>query len=224
MNAYNKEDLRKLISGLVDHSDASTFKVLGIDETGAANQMLKGGQFDDLVTSTLATSRAISDGTVGASYGTVVEEGDGSFHKTTITLGGAFSAIVGGTNLGLGRLIYTFPSGMIRINTVIFNGVALQQTESHVTADTPELGLGSVIAVGAITQLSATSTFEDILTGQVMGDCDGTGKIVAAVSDFTILSAAAHTLHLNVADGWAASGDAALGFTGDVVITWEFLS
>jgi hypothetical protein len=39
-----------------------------------------------------------------------------------------------------------------------------------------------------------------------------------------MLAAAAHTVHLNVADTWAASGDAALGFTGEVVITWELLS
>lgn len=221
MGYLDKKALIDLILGLVNHTTASTYKILGIAESGPAGQTLKGAEFDVLVADTLANNTT-SIGTVGASYGAVVEEGTGSFHKTTITLDGDFSAIVGGTDLALGRLIYTFPAGMIRVNSVVFNGVTLQETDSNINADTPELGLGSVIASGAVAVLS--STFEDILTGQVMTDCDGTGKTVALVSDFTVLSAAAHTVHLNVADGWAASGDAALGFTGDVVITWEYLS
>ena len=162
-------------------------------------------------------------GTNGA-YGTVEEYGDGNYHKTVLTLAGAFGAIAGGANLGVGRLVYTFPAGVIRILTATMNGLALQQTQGNVTADTPELGLGTVIASGAVAVLSGTATFEDILTGQVMGDCDGTAKLAAVGNTLTILAAAAHTVHLNVADGWAASGDAALGFAGEVVITWEFLS
>jgi len=223
MGYLDKKHLIDLMIGLSNHTDPTTYKLLGTNETAPAGQTIKGGEFDVLVHNTLAAN-TVSVGAVGSSYGTVVEEGTGTFHKSTITLGGAFGAIVGGASLGLGRLIYTFPAGIIRINSVAFVGVALQQTEGNVTADTPELGVGSVIAVGAVSVLSGTGTFEDILTGQVMTDCDGTGKTVALVSDFTVLPAAAHTVHLNVADGWAASGDAALGFTGDVVITWEFLS
>jgi hypothetical protein len=161
--------------------------------------------------------------TVGiVSEGTVVEEGNETFHKTTITLSGTFGTIAGGANLSVGKLIYTFPAGVIRVVSVALNGVALTQSDGNVTADTPELGLGSVIGSGVVAVLS--STLEDILTAQVMGDCDGTAKLAVAASSFTMLAAAAHTVHLNVADGWAADGDAGLGFTGEVVITWELLS
>ena len=218
-----KKELIDLIFGAANHTEPSSFKILGVDESGPAGQTLKGGEFDVLVNASLAAN-ITNTGAVGASYGTVLEEGTGSFHKTTITLGGALGAITGGASLGVGRLIYTFPAGIIRVNTVFFNAVVLQQTEGNVTADTPDVGLGTTIASGAVAVLSGTGAFENILTGQTFTDCDGTAERVGAVSTLLLDAAADHTVHLNVADGWAASGDAALGFTGDVVITWEFLS
>jgi hypothetical protein len=160
-------------------------------------------------------------GTAGADA-TVVEYGGKDFHKTVITLDGAFGAIAGGAALALGNLIYTFPAGVIRVNSVAVNTLAIQQTEGNVDADTPEIGIGSTIGTGVAATLATTT--DDILPGVAITDCDGTAILRVASSTFTMLAAAAHTVHLNVADTWAASGDAALGFTGEVVITWELLS
>jgi hypothetical protein len=153
----------------------------------------------------------------------VKEHGDGTFHKTVISLDGVLPAIAGGGNLRVGRLIYTFPAGVIRIISAYFNNVAIQQTTGNITADTPDVGLGTVIASGAGATLDGTATFEDILTGQTFADCDGTGKKSGAASTFIIAAAGAHTVHFNVADGWAADGDPAAIISGDVVLTWEFL-
>lgn len=223
LNDNDKGALVQLILSTIDHTTPSTFKMLGVDESGAAGKTLKGGQFDSLVAKSDAAT-TINVGAVGATYGTVVEKGNGNFHKTTITLDGAFSAIAGGADLAVGRLIYTFPAGVVRINSVFLNGLALQQTEGNVTADTPDVGLGTTIASGAVDVLGGTAAFENVLTGQTFTDCDGTAERVGAASTLVLTAADDHTLHLNVADGWAASGDVALGFTGDIVITWEFLS
>ena len=58
---------------------------------------------------TTDNTNAKNIGTNGA-YGTVEEYGDGNYHKTVLTLAGAFRAIAGGADLGVGRLIYTFPA------------------------------------------------------------------------------------------------------------------
>lgn len=166
--------------------------------------------------------QTLNVGTIG-SYGTVAEYGDGTFHRTVISLSGALPAIAGGANLAVGRLIYTFPAGNIRVLSACFKSVAITQTQGNITADTPDMGLGTVIASGAVATLDGTATFENILTGQTMADCNGTGKIAAVASTTTIISTAAHTVYLNVADGWAASGDAAAAISGDVIITWEYL-
>lgn len=167
--------------------------------------------------------QTLNVGAVGTAYGTVQEYGSGSFHKTVISLAGALGAIAGGANLAVGRLIYTFPAGNIRIFTACLKSVAITQTQGNINADTPVVGLGTVIASGAVALLNGTATFENILAGQALADCNGTGKIAAVASTLTVLSTAAHTVHLNVADGWAASGDTGALISGDVIITWEYL-
>jgi hypothetical protein len=161
-------------------------------------------------------------GDIKGEGGDIKEEGNEVFHKTTITLDGAFGAIAGGAALALGNLIYTFPAGVIRINTVALNNIKIQQTEDNVTADKPQLGVGTTIGTG-VTAILATTT-DNLLAGVAIEDCDGTAVLRATASNLTILATAAHTVHFNIADDWAASGDAALGFTGEVVITWELLS
>jgi hypothetical protein len=226
MTNNDKKELIQLILGASTLTDSSKFKLLGINEDVPAGQTLVTGEFDVLHAEAVATN-ITNNGAVNATYGTVVEAGNGILHRTTITLAGAFGAIVGGTDLALGRLIYTFPAGVIRVNTVFLNGLALQQTEGNVTLDTPDVGIGTTLGAGAIATLDAGSEMENLLTGQAFTDCDGTAERLGAPTPLAtcIIDAAAdHTVHLNIADGWAASGDLALGFTGDVIITWELLS
>lgn len=156
-----------------------------------------------------------------------MEYGDSRMHTTVLTLHTTLPAIVGGTDLGLGKLLYTLPAGAVMINASSMN-VAITQTEDNITADTPVVGLGTVIASGAVTDLNGTATFENINTGKAAADCDGTATVQTAIPTaavpFIMETADAHTIHLNVADGWAADGDAAAIVTGTVVLQWVKLS
>lgn len=164
-------------------------------------------------------------GTAEAAYVSDVKEyGDSTIHKTILTLQGALPAIAGGANLAVGRHIYTFPVGNIRVITSAFDDVAITQTDGNIDADTPDVGLGTVIASGAVATLT-TATFENILTGQTFADCDGTGKSAGVASTLYLAEdTTGAKVHFNVADGWAASGDAGALISGKVVISWEFLS
>lgn len=190
------------------------------------------GKFDSDLTSTgdLSISGDTQDqttitniGTVPASI-TVVENGDGNNHTTTLTLAGVLPAITGGVDQAIGLLIYTFPDGAIVINHAYIT-VGITQSEGNINADTPEVGLGTVIGTGVVAVLS--TTLEDILTGQVAANCTGTATVKTAIPTaavpFIIETGDAHTLHFNAADGWAASGDLAATVAGTVIIDWSFI-
>jgi hypothetical protein len=101
--------------------------------------------------------------------------------------------------------------------------VAITQTEDNITADTPDIGIGTVIGSGVVNVLGGTATFENILTGQTAADCDGTATVKTVDTSLVIESSAAHTVHLNVADGWAADGDEGALLKGTVTINWQWL-
>jgi len=178
---------------------------------------------DQTVTGATTTQKNIGTAAAGM---TVVENGDGSHHTTTITLAGVLPAITGGVDQAVGTLLYTFPAGDVVVNHAKMN-VAITQSEGNINADIPDVGLGTVIATGMVALLSGTGTFEDIITGQTAADSNGTATVKTAIPTaavpFVIESAGAHTLHFNAADGWAASGDLAATITGTVVIEWDFV-
>lgn len=179
------------------------------------------------VTSTAAMVNSASVGTAATGV-TAVENGDGKHHVTTLTINTTLPAIAGGASLGVGKLIYTLPAGVQSIQTA-YMSVAITQSQGNITADTPDVGLGTVIASGVVATLDGTATFENILTGQTAADCNGTATVAAATptaSPFQLirLSGDAKTVYLNVADGWAASGDAAATLTGTVVLVWDTLA
>lgn len=145
-------------------------------------------------------------------------------HRTVIDLEGlAMPAIAGGAALAVGRQIFTFPAGGIKVLGASLDAVTLTQTEGNVTADTPDLGIGTVIGSGAVSVLGGTATFENILTGQTMNDCDGTAETVSVSTELLIQAADSHAVFLNIADTWASDGDAALRAGGRVVIVWAQL-
>lgn len=140
--------------------------------------------------------------------------------RTVIDLTGlTLPDIAGGADLAVGRLIYTFPAGNIKVIGSSIS-VALKHTQTNVSADTPDLGLGTTIASGAVAVLGGTAAFENIMTGQTMNDCNGTVEATAVATELLILSGDSHGLYLNVADGWAASGDDGIIVSGTVTVTW----
>ncbi|MCI0489377.1 MAG: hypothetical protein L0229_22520 [Blastocatellia bacterium] len=158
---------------------------------------------------------------------TAVEYGDGRNHQTVLTVNAALPAIAGGANLGVGKLLYTLPAGAVIVESAHMN-LSITQTQGNINADTPDGGLGTVIASGAVATLDGTPTFENIITGQTFNDCNGTAEVKTAIPTagvpLVIEAADAHTIHFNVADLWAASGDAAAALAGTVVINWRFIN
>ena len=167
-----------------------------------------------------------NSGTAGTGT-TAAEFGDAYTHTTVLTINTTLPAIAGGANLGVGKLIYTFPAGAMLINAS-YMSVAITQTQGHITADTPDVGLGTSIAAGVIAVLSANALFENIMTGQTAADCNGTPTVKTVIPTASVPLVRevgdTHTVYLNVADGWAASGDAAALLTGTVVLQWQFMN
>lgn len=165
-------------------------------------------------------------GTVGAGS-TVTEYGDGYNHTSVITVNTTLPSIAGGASLGVGKLLYTFPSNAHAL-WVSYMSLAITQTQGHINANTPNVGLGTVIASGAVSVLSGTATFQDIITGSNAANCTGTPtvSVVAptAGAPFIKLAGGVHTVYFNAAAAWAASGDAAALLTGTVVLNWTFLN
>lgn len=154
---------------------------------------------------------------------TAVEYGDARNHVTVLTVATTLPAIAGGANLAVGKLLYTMPAGACVIHAAKMS-LAITQSQGNITADTPDGGLGSVIGSGVVATLDGTPTFEDILTGQTFNDCNGTAEVKTVANQPMVMeTGAAHTVHFNVADGWAASGDAAAGLAGTVILHWVFM-
>lgn len=160
-------------------------------------------------------------GTVAAGS-TVAEYGNASTHKTVITVNTTLGAIAGGANLALGKKVYDFPAGVIRVKST-YMSMALTAADGNIDADTPDVGIGTTIASGAVNVLGGTAAFENMLTGQTAANCTGTATVAAVDTSLVILSGSSHSVYFNVADGWAASGETACPISGTIVIDWEFV-
>ncbi len=155
---------------------------------------------------------------------TVVEAGEAAHHKTTLTIGTTLPAIAGGADLSVGKLLYTFPAGAIIVHAA-YMSMAITQSEANIGADTPDIGLGTTIGSGANALLSDVgSGAENILTGQTANNCTGTTEVKTVADQVLVIEAGDnHTVYFNVANGWAASGDAAAAIAGTVVLDWTFV-
>lgn len=145
-------------------------------------------------------------------------EGEG-IYRTLMTVSSTLPAIAGGANLAVGKALLTFPPGVIRV-IGCYMSLAITKTQGNITADTPDIGIGTTIGSGAVAVLGGTAAFENILTGQTAADCDGAATVAHVATDLLIAAADSHIVYCNVADGWAASGDAAALLTGTVGILW----
>jgi hypothetical protein len=180
------------------------------------------------------------DDTMGAIPGglgatLVVEEfGDANDHITKLTCAAfAVGTIPDNVALGFGAKFYTFPPGSIYIPEATIAG-GLTGAVS-VTAQTPEVGIGTVVASGAIATLT-TGTFENLIDGGAAGgtidaalvapDVAGTffakTNLSTARGIIKTSGGAARDLFLNVAATWADVTTAgALTFTGVIQIKWR---
>lgn len=165
-----------------------------------------------------------NNGTVATGSTVTSEVSDGYNHTTTISVNTTLGSIAGGAALSLGKLLYTFPAGNIKVNTA-YMSIAITQTQGNINANTPDVGLGTTVGSGVNALLSAVgAAAENILTGQTAANCTGTATVKTVGMNLVIESADDHTVYLNAAATWAASGDAAALLTGTVVLNWSFIS
>lgn len=171
----------------------------------------------------------VNQGTPGTNV-TAVEYGDGKDITTVLTLTAVdLGAPTAGGNSAHGALVYTFPAGR-HVHMVSSFNIGL--TIGGVTTDTPDVGIGSVIGVGAVATLDGTPTFEDYVTGQTWdvaldGTLKAAGPLGATAGVLTGISlntaSSTKAVHLNAADGWNAGVTGNLTATGTIVLKWTVM-
>lgn len=174
-------------------------------------------------------------GTVTTGATTAVEEhGDGVEHITKLTMT-AFVVGTGANNasLGIGAKFYTFPAGAIAVKEVSLVGAFTNA--ASVKTNTPQVGIGTVIASGVVSVLSGTATFQDLMDGGAAGfiggdtiapDLNGTtmykGSLGSAMPVMIKTSGGkSHDAFLNLAVAWSANANGSVTFTGVITIRWR---
>lgn len=170
-------------------------------------------------------------GTAGTSIA-AIEMGDGNKRRTLLRVTAPISLVTTPDTAALagGALIYTFPAGVIIVERV-YGDVGLDIDDNANDEDTPEIGLGTVIASGADATLGASvTTFENLWGPHVAAGCDVIATPADAgqfttVPSFVIRGTEAHTVHLNAADTWANGAGTADVFAqaGRFVIDWTLM-
>jgi hypothetical protein len=185
------------------------------------------GVIDGTTARTGTIQNTTNVGTAGTNV-TAVEHGDGVQHTTVLTLTNVAFTVAGAADEAIGALIYTFPAG-VHLHKVSYMDVALQGG-GVVDAATPDTGIGSIEATGAVAVLGGDSTFEDYIPGTAAADCNGTATVVGPVgatagvlTDISLNAATdTKTVHLNIAASWA--GADTVNATGTVVLEWTTLA
>jgi hypothetical protein len=169
---------------------------------------------------------------------TAAEYGDGVDHLTVLTLTDFVVGTSGdNASLGFGAKFYTWPVGPAILCDAVTIAGGLTAAIS-VTTDTPEVGIGSVVATGAVATLS-TATWENYVDGGAAGgtgDADTVAPDVAGTAFYKCnlstvrpiiqpTGGLARDLFLNVADGWAdVDAAGAVTFTGVITLKWRIIN
>jgi len=154
---------------------------------------------------------------------TATEQGDGLYHKTTLTVD-TYTETIAGANLAVGQKFYTFPTGGI-----IIHGGTLDVTMTAASeTDAPDIGIGTVIGTGVVVVLGGTAAFEDILDGfagtAIASGGAQTVKVWRAELDTTNFDGHSTPIPLffNFASSWTSSEDITI-FPLIITINWTFL-
>jgi len=221
---FGEDDANDNIYTTVSAAWDGTNTKITVAETTTLNAAATGYVWLEVEDSSSATS--YSPGTTGTDVTAVHYSADGKHFVTKLTLTDVSYTIAGAANEAVGALIYTFPAG-VHSHKVTNMNVALQGGGT-VDADTPNIGIGSVIGTGAVATLGGTTTFKDYITGQLATDCSGTATVemsfaTAGYGEGISLNQAGDVkaVHLNIADLWAGA-DTVLA-TGTVTLEWTII-
>ncbi len=175
-----------------------------------------------------ALKTAVHTVTLGTGV-TAVHEGDGAHMRSTFTLTAfALGNSADNAALAVGAAFATLPAGVHAIHVARLSiGVTIADANK---AQTPEIGIGTLIGSGANATLGAVdAAAENIIEGAAVADCNGTAKVINQVptanKSLIINVGDAHALYLNVAATWAdMAAVSALTATGTIVIDWVKLA
>lgn len=144
--------------------------------------------------------------------------GELSMIHTRIELGADLTLVSAVDNAakGGGAELFTFPAGYVTIHNARIEG-SIGTSIADLTSTAGEIGLGTVVASGAVAVLGGTATFENILEGgrpnldNVVADTDLDVKAGGTIRTSSIGTfAAAVSCFLNIASTWgnvAVAGD-----------------
>lgn len=139
------------------------------------------------------------------------------------------AAIAGGADKGFGASILDLsdyaPFSNAASIYVLGGGfsLSLEESDGNITADTPDVGMGTTVASGVVSVLSGTAAFENVFTGQTMNDCNGTVESNYIPLATPVSCATTDEVYLNLADGWAASGEGADGLVASGYCVIDFI-
>ena len=157
-------------------------------------------------------------GTAGTGV-TAVEYGDSYRHITHLTVDTTIAAIVKGAN-DYGILVYTLPTSAQIIKSA-YMSMALDSVATDIEDDTPDVGIGTVMASGTNGDLSAPATDDDIIVGTGAADCKGTATVLTVGNQVLVIeTASAHTVNFNFAATWTSGGDLLCGIKGTIILEW----
>lgn len=161
---------------------------------------------------------------ITAGTGNTLSTTYGNTFVTRVTVG-AFTQAVAAAKLGFGKLLCTLPKGNIFIHAVYLDLTYVSSVANTVQAD---IGVGTVIASGAVDVLGGTATFENCLDGQTATAFNGTTPVnyeIAQVGEVDIKDGAstAKSLYLNIAGNFGAvTGN--LTYSGTVSFVWSIVN
>jgi len=149
------------------------------------------------------------------------------------TLGVAIGDTVTNTDDDTTALVTAVGTTTVDLDTDIFlvgDEAYTITDDTSIDTDTPDVGLGSVLASGANALLSAAPAgSEDYITGQLSTDISGTATEFASLltggTPLLRQSGDSHALYFNAAATWSDNLPTALGanLNGTVRINWKFL-
>ena len=179
------------------------------------------GDFNMTGTQTNSTDPITTVNTGTASTGvTATETGNGTLHRTVLTVD-EFTQAIAGAALGFGKELYTFPEGVVKVRYGTVDLTISAPTETG----TPDVGVGTVVATGAIDALNGTATFEDIVDGftatAITSGGSDTNNYVEAEAGLLDGHSTAKKAFLNFAETWTATENLTISAT--VTLIWEFL-
>lgn len=199
----------------IPSNELITFNAAGTVAISGANLTVSGN-----------VQSATNVGTSPVGTSVAADYGDGYNHVTVLAL---TDFIIGTPNAAnnddFGNIVYTFPAGVQVVGFLEYN---LALTVGTQTDDTPEIGIGSVVANGASATLAGTEM--DYMTSNAWATtldgvaAEAAGPLGATAGIFTGIalnqSGDVKDVCLNAADGWHASVTGNLTATGTITIVW----